>query len=94
MPSTIERKTICTKSGLLAIPGECPSLTEYFAPGTAPTETCEGHYVEPEPEETEPEGTDDNKDHSGENNDSGTTEPTTPTEPTVPSEPSTDSGTE
>lgn len=98
MPSTIERKTICTETGLLAIPGECPSLTEYFAPGTAPTETCGGHYVEPEPEE-EPDDTDDNN-HSGSNNsndnnnNSGTTAPTTPTEPTTPSEPSTDPDTE
>ena len=98
MPSTIERKTICTETGLLAIPGECPSLTEYFAPGTAPTETCGGHYVEPEPEE-EPNDTDDNN-HSGSNNsndnnnNSGTTAPTTPTEPTTPSEPSTDPDTE
>lgn len=50
MPEDMEAVTICTKSGKLAIPGVCDSTdqgdmtrTEYFAPGTAPTERCDEH---------------------------------------------------
>ena len=35
-------RTICRVSGLLASP-ECPSVTEYFIPGAAPTTTCDWH---------------------------------------------------
>lgn len=42
MPSSVEQKTICTQTGLLAVNG-CPSLTEYFAKGTVPTQSCSGH---------------------------------------------------
>ena len=55
MPSDIQRRTICTESGLLATES-CPSLTEYFAPGTIPNQTCAGHAPE-EPEEEEGENT-------------------------------------
>ena len=54
MPSTIQRKTICTETGLLATEG-CPSLTEYFAPGTIPTRACAGHKVEEKEEDKEKE---------------------------------------
>lgn len=59
MPNSIEKKTICTESGNLASSEECQKLTEYFAPGTAPTQSCPGHIVEVEPPvETPPsEGT-------------------------------------
>ena len=43
MPSSLVRRTICTETGLLALSDECPSMTEWFAPGTYPTETCPGH---------------------------------------------------
>ncbi len=33
---------ICLLSGLRAIP-ECPAMTEWFVPGTEPTETCDWH---------------------------------------------------
>lgn len=46
MPNSIEKKTICTKTGKLASSGACSSYTEYFAPGTAPTQSCPGHVVE------------------------------------------------
>lgn len=38
--------TVCSKSGLLPIPGVCDGTltTEYFAEGTVPTETCNVHY--------------------------------------------------
>ncbi|MEE0954421.1 MAG: PBP1A family penicillin-binding protein [Eubacterium sp.] len=50
MPSDMEEVKICTKSGKRAIPGVCDSTEqgdmtriEYFAPGTAPTESCDEH---------------------------------------------------
>lgn len=51
IPDSIETAQICSKSGKLAIAGVCendPSgsstvITEYFAKGTAPTETCDAH---------------------------------------------------
>lgn len=42
MPDTVEEVTICSSSGLLAGRG-CPTTTEYFAEGTAPTKTCTQH---------------------------------------------------
>lgn len=57
MPSSIEKKTICTETGLLARAGSCPSITEYFAPDTVPDEVCYGHEPE-EPEEETSESTD------------------------------------
>ncbi len=42
VPSSVERKSICTITGKLAGSG-CPSITEYFAKDTLPTETCSGH---------------------------------------------------
>ncbi len=45
MPTSVEQKTICTQTGLLAT-SSCPALTEYFAKGTAPTQSCPGHVVE------------------------------------------------
>ncbi|MBS6518716.1 MAG: transglycosylase domain-containing protein [Clostridium sp.] len=49
-PDSVEKVEICRKSGKLPIPGVCSSdprgdatYTEYFAKGTAPTETCDCH---------------------------------------------------
>ena len=42
VPSSVERKSICTITGKLAVSG-CPSITEYFAKDTLPAETCSGH---------------------------------------------------
>ncbi|MCF2683560.1 transglycosylase domain-containing protein [Faecalicatena contorta] len=54
MPSSVEKKTICSKTGKLAVSGSCPAITEYFATDTAPTEVCPGHKpVEPEEPEEE-----------------------------------------
>lgn len=50
MPPSVEQKTICTETGLLAT-STCPTLTEYFAKGTAPTQSCPGHFVEEKEEE-------------------------------------------
>lgn len=50
MPAGITTAQICSKSGKLAIAGVCDSdlggttvVTEYFAEGTAPTESCDAH---------------------------------------------------
>ena len=49
MPSSVEKKTVCSETGKLAVSGSCPAITEYFATDTAPTEVCPGHKpVEPE----------------------------------------------
>ena len=42
VPSSVERKSICTITGKLAGSG-CPSITEYFAKDTLPAETCSVH---------------------------------------------------
>jgi penicillin-binding protein 1A len=51
-PSGITSATVCKKSGKLAVEGLCDSdprgsmvTTEYFATGTAPTETCDHHVA-------------------------------------------------
>ena len=49
MPSSVEKKTVCSENGKLAVSGSSPAITEYFATDTAPTEVCPGHKpVEPE----------------------------------------------
>ena len=73
MPASVQQKTVCSISGLLAVSGNCPGITEYFATDTLPTESCPGHVKEEPEEETEEE--DDNTE-----TDPGTT-PTTPTDP-------------
>lgn len=47
MPSGIVTATVCSKSGKLPIAGVCDGclITEYFAEGTVPTETCDVHYT-------------------------------------------------
>lgn len=49
IPSGIVTATVCTRSGKLPIAGLCDGTlrTEYFAEGTAPTETCDIHYAGP-----------------------------------------------
>ena len=63
MPPSVEQKTVCSISGMLAVPGSCPGITEYFATDILPTERCTGHgYSYEEGEEEEPE--EDNRDYS------------------------------
>ncbi len=45
MPDSVEKKTICTQTGLLAT-SSCTAKSEYFATGTAPSQTCPGHVTE------------------------------------------------
>ena len=46
VPQGLVQADICTKSGLLPIPGLCDDCiaTEYFAEGTVPTESCNIHF--------------------------------------------------
>lgn len=46
MPKGVQRKTICTKTGLLASGDSCSKRTEYFTDGKAPTQACPGHETE------------------------------------------------
>ncbi len=82
MPYTLQQKTVCTLSGLLASPG-CPSVKEYFSPETVPYMACTGHgsLFDKEDEEEEEENTPSNP--------STPSNPTTPTNPTNPTNPST-----
>ena len=70
MPASVQQKTICTQSGLLAT-STCPALTEYFAEGTVPTQSCSGHYVEPKEDEKEKEEDDKESSENGDSNNSG-----------------------
>ena len=47
MPSSVEKLSICSETGLLPRAG-CPVTTEYFDIGDAPTEYCDQHFYEPE----------------------------------------------
>ena len=47
MPSSIERTSVCSETGLLPRAG-CPVVTEYFDVGTLPTEYCDQHFYEVE----------------------------------------------
>lgn len=57
MPPSVEQKTVCSISGMLAVPGSCPGITEYFATDILPTERCTGHgySYDESSEEDEPE---------------------------------------
>ena len=43
MPSTVQKASICTKTGLLAT-SSCNAVTEYFDIDQIPTQYCSGHY--------------------------------------------------
>ena len=43
MPTSVERKTVCSLTGCLARAGSCPAVTEFFAAGSVPDEVCPGH---------------------------------------------------
>lgn len=45
MPKEIEKKYICRSTGKLSSGKSCSSYAEYFAPGTAPTQSCPGHIT-------------------------------------------------
>lgn len=89
MPSTVEKASICTKTGLLAT-YSCKSVTEYFDTETLPKKYCDGHFFnffkpgnnsDDEKDEEEPKP-DDSVDVPDE-----ITPPETPQEPETPETP-------
>lgn len=95
VPSSVVEASICSETGLLAV-SSCPSYTDYFAEENVPTQSCSGHYVEPEPEEeaveeTPEEGTTEEVPAEGATDPNGgtvetpsTEQPVTPETPTEP----------
>ena len=88
MPSTVEKASICTKTGLLAT-YSCKSVTEYFDTETLPKKYCDGHlfnFFKPgnnsDDEKDEEEPKDDSVDVPDE-----ITPPETPQEPETPDVP-------
>ena len=95
VPSSVVEASICSETGLLAV-SSCPSYTDYFAEENVPTQSCSGHYVEPEPEEeaveeTPEEGTTEEVPAEGATDPNGGTVETPSTEqpvtPEAPAEP-------
>ncbi len=43
MPASLETKKICAESGKLVSTEFCTAMTEYYTPGTTPTQSCPGH---------------------------------------------------
>ena len=95
VPSSVVEASICSETGLLAV-SSCPSYTDYFAEENVPTQSCSGHYVEPEPEEeaveeTPEEGTTEEVPAEGATDPNGGTVETPSTEqpvtPETPAEP-------
>ena len=73
IPSSVEEKTVCTKTGLLAT-SSCPAITEYFSKDNVPTKSCNGHYFAPSEysEKDDTESSDENTPATGTDS-SGTT---------------------
>ena len=65
-PSSVVQKTICRKTGKLAVSG-CPAVTEYFDKDTVATESCPGHRSVEE-ENTDDTNTDDAENNTGSSN--------------------------
>lgn len=94
IPPSVEQKTICSISGMLAVPGSCPGITELFATDILPTERCTGHgysYDESQNNEEDPKE-DDSDTTTDVPNDTTPVipdpTPTTPTTPDIPEPPS------
>ena len=69
MPSSVEKKSVCTISGYLAT-SSCPSVTEYFATDSLPNQSCPGHknYSEDyDSKENDSKSNDTNSDNTGNN---------------------------
>ena len=83
MPDSVEKKTVCKKTGMLARTGRCPSVTEYFDTDVLPDEVCSGH-------EDVDDGDDDEEDAEIADEDEGDGEdPENPEKPGNPENPST-----
>lgn len=95
MPASVQQKTICSKTGLLAT-SSCTGITEFFAEGSVPSQSCSGHYVPKVIQEvTDEEDEDKDKDdEDGEENEDDPNNPGNTTDPTQPVDPSGDPSTE
>lgn len=83
LSGSIEKKTICTQSGKLAV-SSCPAVTEYFAAGTIPDEACSGHRS------SWGHDSDNDSNEGSHGNNSGNTTPNSPQQPSDPNSPTTD----
>ncbi len=70
MPSDVEKLRVCSTTGLLASYG-CPTITEYFAKDTAPTEYCSRHsyryYRDDDDDDSSSSSGSSSNDNSGDN---------------------------
>ncbi len=84
MPASVEEKTVCSISGLLAVSGSCPGIKELFATDMVENDRCTGHggydYNSDDEEDDEDDdestgnndyGYDDNQGNSTGNNNGG-----------------------
>ena len=84
MPASVERKSVCRLTGMLARSG-CPTVTEYFDMNALPDEVCTGHGnvydgddeedEEDEKTDNEDEKTDDEEEKPKDNDDSSKDKP-------------------
>lgn len=93
MPSSISRKTVCTDTGKLASTEFCKTYSEYFAPGTAPSQSCPGHpdreeeaRLAEEEEERKQEELLQQQQQQQQQGETTTPPETTPTTPTTPAQ--------
>lgn len=85
MPSTVEKASICTKTGLLAT-SSCPSVTEYFDTEQLPTKYCSGHYTRRSYDRVEEDTSEEDSESSEDQENTENTEPTPETPVDVPEE--------
>lgn len=79
MPSSIEKKTICSQTGMLASTQFCSGITEYFAEGSYKAQSCTGHAnelkaYEEEQKKKEEESTIEDETTSNDSSDSDTSD--------------------
>lgn len=93
MPDSVEKKTVCKLTGMLARAGRCPSVTEYFDMDALPDEVCSGHG---DVDNGDDDDEDDNEDEDNEDNgdetppdEGGGNQPANPSTPSTPNNPST-----
>lgn len=89
MPSTVQKASICTKTGLLAT-YSCKSVTEYFDTETLPKKYCNGHFFNFFNQGNDSDDDKDNEDPKPDNSvdvPNEITPPTTNPEPETPETP-------
>jgi penicillin-binding protein 1A len=66
VPTSVQQKSICTKTGLLAT-SSCTALTELFSTNTIPSQSCPGHQVKVAEEDEEDKEKEDSDSDSSSN---------------------------